>query len=92
MQELNRAILEKNTEDEIWKLSNELDYFKSQTFSLFEQNRTLRKQLSQLKQQVKDNQLEIENNDLTMQRIKKNYFKERRRRQKITSSLREASQ
>jgi hypothetical protein len=39
VERLNEAIAQKNTEDEIWKLSNELDYFKSQTFSLFSLNK-----------------------------------------------------
>ena len=42
VERLNRVIKEKNTEDEIWKLSNELDYFKVQTFKLFQDNKKLR--------------------------------------------------
>lgn len=87
VQQLNRAIMEKNTEDEIWKLSNELDYFKTQTFSLFEDNRKLRAQVGALGQQLKDSQVEIESNDHTMQRIKKHYFKEKRLRQQMVCSL-----
>jgi hypothetical protein len=33
---LNVAIAQKNTEDEIWKLNNEVDYFKNQTYQLFQ--------------------------------------------------------
>ena len=36
VEKLNRVIKEKNTEDSLWEMGNELDYFKAQTFRLFQ--------------------------------------------------------
>lgn len=49
VEQLNQAIAQKNTEDEIWKLSNELDYFKTQTSNLFNENKKIREQGNQLR-------------------------------------------
>ncbi len=49
---LNQTIKQKNTQDQIWKLSNELDYFKSQTYKLFKQNKKIREEMVILRRQI----------------------------------------
>jgi len=41
--QFNSMILEKNKENEIWSLNNELDYFKSEAKKLFDSNKLLKK-------------------------------------------------
>jgi len=56
---LNEAIAKKNTEDEIFHLSNELDYFKNQTFKLFQENKKVRKENAELRRMIKENEIEL---------------------------------
>lgn len=59
VERLNQAIKDKNTDDEIWKLSNELDYFKSQTYKLFKENKQVREEMKLLRRQIKEYQIEL---------------------------------
>jgi regulator of replication initiation timing len=89
VEQLNQAIAQKNTEDEIWKLSNELDYFKTQTYNLFNENKKLREQAGLLRASLREMQVQIENNDLLMQKLKKKFMRENFIKDKLAALVRE---
>lgn len=89
VEQLNQAIAQKNTEDEIWKLSNELDYFKTQTSNLFNENKKIREQSNHLKNTLRELQVQIENNDLLMQKLKKKFMRESFIKDRLAGLVRE---
>ncbi len=89
MEQLNQAIAQKNTEDEIWKLSNELDYFKTQTSNLFNENKKIREQSNHLKKTINEMQVQLENNDILMQKLKKKFMRESFIKDKLAEMIRE---
>jgi hypothetical protein len=52
-----------------------LDYFKNQTFKLFEENKKFRNDIQSLKIKIEENKIDLENNDKVMQKLKKSYLK-----------------
>lgn len=89
VEKLNDAIAQKNSEDEIWKLSNELDYFKAQTFRLFSENKKAKEDMIALRSKLREMQVQLENNDLVMQKLKKKYMKESFIKDKLAALIRE---
>jgi hypothetical protein len=55
--ELNEKITQKNENEEVWYLNNELDYFKNEALKLFETNKDLRIEVKLLKKSIRDYEL-----------------------------------
>ena len=72
---MNKKIAEKNVHNELWHIKNELDYFKIEALKLFELNKGYRVEIKLLKKQVKDLQIEIESQEMTMQKLRKKYMR-----------------
>lgn len=77
VEQLNQKIAEKNVHNELWHTQNELDYFKNQAVKLFEENKNFRLQLKLLQKTIQDLQIDIYSQDLTMQKLRKKYMKEK---------------
>lgn len=75
--ELNSKISQKNENEEVWFLNNELDYFKNQALKLFSENKELRVEVKILRATIKEYQSEMESKDHVLQRIKRKFMKEK---------------
>lgn len=85
--QLNLAITQRNTDDEIWSLNNELDYFKAQTLSIFDQNKQMKEEIANLRSTLKQMEIEIANGDALMQRLKKKCMRENFIKEKIIAYI-----
>lgn len=83
VEQLNVAITQRNNDDEIWSLNNELDYFKTQTLSIFNQNKQMKEEIATLKGTVREMEIEVANSDALMQKLKKKYMRENYVKEKI---------
>lgn len=92
--ELNKKIAVRNENEEVWYLSNELDYFKNEALKLFEANNHLRLTNKLLTKTIKDYQIELESQDLALQKLKKKSMKQKstkKAQQPAARSMRESS-
>lgn len=83
VERLNIAITQRNNDDEIWSLNNELDYFKVQALSIFNHNKQMKEEIATLKSTVREMEIEIANGDALMQKLKKKYLRENYMKEKI---------
>ena len=61
----------------MWVLSNELDYFKNEALKLFSANKQLRVENKLLAKTIRDYQIELDNCDLTLQKMKKQSMRQK---------------
>lgn len=54
--QLNSKISQRNENEEVWFLNNELDYFKNEALKLFSENKELRVEMKILRKTIKEYQ------------------------------------
>jgi chromosome segregation ATPase len=81
VEQLNRRIAANSAEEELYNLQNELDYFKDQTYTLFQQNKLLREQLREVTARLTEAKADLGDCDAAMQKIQKKYLREKVRNQ-----------